>query len=63
MSQNKLNLDHYAEIFYALSQRVNNLIELKKSVSNEPHKLKDLIDRQLQRTNEALDIVEKIIGE
>ena len=62
MSQNKLNHDHYAEIFYALSQRVNNLIELKKSV-NEPHKLKDLIDRQLQRTNEALDIVEKIIGE
>ena len=62
MSHNKLNPDHYAEIFYALSQRVNNLIELKKSV-NEPHKLKDLIDRQLQRTNEALDIVEKIIGE
>ena len=62
MSQNKLNPDHYAEIFYALSQRVNNLIESKKSV-NEPHELKDLIDRQLERTNEALYIVEKIIGE
>ena len=54
------NTDQLAEIYFALGHRVDQLIKSKSEAHSA--QMSRLIDRQLERTNEALTIVEKIIA-
>ena len=53
--------DQLAEIYFALGDRVNQLIKSKNTDGNSAQ-FDRLVHRQLERTNEALAIVEKIIA-
>lgn len=57
---NTFNTDQLAEIYFALGHRVDQLIKSKGEANSA--QMSRLIDRQLERTNEALAIVEKIIA-
>lgn len=61
MTAPQFTTDQLAEIYFALGHRVNQLIESKNSKPISPQ-FSRLIDRQLERTNEALSIVEQLIA-
>lgn len=60
MTKPQFTPDQLAEIYFALGHRVNQLIEFKSEAHSA--QMSRLIDRQLERTNEALAIIEKIIA-
>lgn len=61
MIKTEFTNDQLAEIYFALGNRVNLLIDFKKN-HEKAAQFEELINRQLQRTNEVLAIVEKIVS-
>lgn len=61
MVKAEFTYDQLAEIYYALGHRVNQLIDCKNN-HEKSAQFDRLLDRQLERTNEALATVEKIIA-
>jgi hypothetical protein len=61
MIEVEFTYEQLTEIYFALGQRVNQLIESKTN-DDRSAQFNRLIDRQLERTNDALAIVEKIIA-
>ena len=58
MIQVEFSYEQLTEIYFALGQRVNQLIESKTN-NDGSAQFNRLIDRQLERTSDALDIVTK----
>ena len=58
MIQVEFSYEQLTEIYFALGQRVNQLIESKTN-NDRSAQFNRLIDRQLERTNDALAIVTK----
>ena len=58
MIQVVFSYEQLTEIYFALGQRVNQLIESKTN-NDGSAQFNRLIDRQLERTSDALDIVTK----
>ena len=67
MDKQTFTSDQLAEIYFALGDRVNQLIKSKGWIQVLPNDVRSgrysrLVDRQLERTNQALAIVEKLLA-